>query len=132
MNYPTTITCHCGKTTIFIKRGHSWCGKCHCNDCQKISGSGYIPFVCFSTQDVEIKGDSVVPYESSATVRRTYCGVCGSPLTYHNHGNPEYADYLCVSVGLVGSASDDLLVDEHIWVGQKRSWDDICDAIPRR
>lgn len=56
-------------------------GHCHCRDCQKASGSGFIPFMLFKAGAVRFSGETL--HVRSAALRggdavRNRCRQCGS------------------------------------------------------
>ena len=126
-----TVSCHCGASKVEITTDPTWLGKCHCIDCQKLSGSGYMPFACYPRGAVSWSGN-VASYRSSERVLRYFCDKCGSPMLYHADKDERYAEHICVLVGLFGEQSDRFNFNEHIFVSQKRQWDGICDDLPQK
>jgi len=57
-----------------------YAGYCYCADCRKASGSGFIPFIGFSSQALRVVGQTV-EYRSKALrggdAVRNSCPVCG-------------------------------------------------------
>ncbi len=90
-----------------------------------------MPIACYPAKSVSWSGN-VVSYRSSESMVRYFCGQCGSPLLYHTDRDERYAGHICVLVGLYGATSDTLQFNEHIFVSQKREWDDICDDLSQR
>lgn len=119
--------CHCEELNFEIKGEPFWIGKCHCDDCQKISGSGYLPFIGCELNQIVISGEPVI-YKSSKEVTRTFCGTCGSPFTFIDS---EYPEKIYIHAGGVDE-SQELKFEEHIWIESKKDWDTICDDLPRR
>lgn len=119
-------TCHCGSVNFYSETQPFWIGKCHCTDCQQVSGSGYLPYIGFKTDQLIVEGKTTT-YISSAGVTRTFCPVCGSPITFHSE---KYPDNYFIHSGNTHN-SDDLEFKKHIWVGEKRRWDYICDDLPQ-
>ena len=56
-------------------------GHCHCKDCQKASGSGFIPFMLFDAGAIRITGETTlvrsISLRGSEAVRNR-CARCGS------------------------------------------------------
>jgi hypothetical protein len=67
-------------------------------------------------------------YQSSEKVSRSFCEVCGSPLSYRHFDYPEQVEIP------VGSFDDPtpLTTQVHIWTSQKLPWIRICDDLPQR
>lgn len=59
---------------------------CHCRDCQHVSGAPMLAWVELDKTDLEwTKGTPVYHQHTSdwpTPVRRSFCGQCGTPLTY--------------------------------------------------
>jgi hypothetical protein len=56
-------------------------GHCYCEDCRKASGSGFIPFIGFSSSVVRFSGQSRQFTSKAANGKdavRNFCPVCGS------------------------------------------------------
>lgn len=80
--------CLCGALRYECSAEAVWSGNCHCRDCQKLSGSGYISTLFVPEGSVHIAGE--VKYfdklgDSGHLVRRGFCPSCGSQV----FGKPE-------------------------------------------
>lgn len=57
---------------------------CHCRDCQRASGSAFAAFVFVPSDRLTYSGAELRHYdvkaESGRTLRRLFCGECGSPV----------------------------------------------------
>lgn len=56
-------------------------GHCHCRDCQRASGSGFIPFMLFDATAVRFSGEAVQVRSSAlrgTEAVRNRCAKCGS------------------------------------------------------
>jgi hypothetical protein len=74
--------CYCGAIrykTIGIPK---YAGVCYCKDCRKIAGAQSVAWVTFPISDFEYTKGEPVSYQSSENVVRTFCGTCGTGLTY--------------------------------------------------
>ncbi|KAJ7921127.1 Mss4-like protein [Mycena leptocephala] len=75
--------CLCGQITIEIKSTHSEQVVCHCSDCKRASGSAFSTNVLVANKDLIITGpvkEYLVVAASGSTVRRVFCGNCGSAI----------------------------------------------------
>jgi len=64
---------------------------------------------------------------SSPPVTRTFCGTCGTPLTYHSTAEPDWIDVTVASM----DHPDALAPDDHIWTTSRLSWLVLDDDLPR-
>ena len=75
--------CLCGSVSYTCSAEPVFAGNCHCNDCKKTSGSGYVPIMFFPEESVSISGE--VKYfdskgRSGEIVSRGFCPTCGSQI----------------------------------------------------
>lgn len=61
---------------------------CHCRDCRRSSGAPVSLFAGYRTEQVEIKRGTPKVYESSSGVSRSFCGDCGTPISYEDERLP--------------------------------------------
>jgi hypothetical protein len=107
-------SCHCGEIQFEVMGKPTWLGRCHCRDCQKISGSAFIAFAEYKLDDVQFIKGTPAPYKSSSNVTRTFCGKCGSPIEWKRDDMPQKTS---LALGLFDekydfSALDDLYEEE--------------------
>jgi hypothetical protein len=73
--------CLCGALRYEAVGAPLYAGHCYCTDCQKTSGSGFIPFLGFPSDAVRFTGESR-PFVSRAAnggdATRNFCAACGS------------------------------------------------------
>ena len=73
--------CLCGALRYQAQGEPLYAGLCYCTDCQKASGSGFIPFMGFASSVVRFSGETLKFTSKSANGRdavRNTCPVCGS------------------------------------------------------
>lgn len=75
--------CLCGEINYSTDAEPLFTGNCHCKDCQRSSGSAFIPAMLFPEKNVSICGE-VKYYETASDSgnvhRRGFCQNCGSQL----------------------------------------------------
>jgi hypothetical protein len=102
---------------------------CHCRTCRKHNGAPVVTLAGFKSEQVEFNGDERSVYESSPGVARTFCGKCGTPLTWEGDGGdlgPIFEFHI--------STFDDpdvLVPTAHAFYPERISWFDIADKLPR-
>jgi hypothetical protein len=72
--------CLCGAVRYEATGEPSHCGFCYCGDCRKASGSGFIPFINISAENVSFSGETL-KFRSPALrgeALRNSCLRCGS------------------------------------------------------
>lgn len=73
--------CLCGALRYEAEGDPLYMGHCYCADCQKASGSGFIPFMGFSASALRITGPSkpfISPAANGGYATRNSCPVCNS------------------------------------------------------
>lgn len=73
--------CRCGAVRFTASAAPHHVSYCHCGDCRRASGAPVSAFVGFKSVDVAFSGAEPSRF-STGMVTRTFCGTCGSPLTY--------------------------------------------------
>jgi len=73
--------CLCGALRYEAEGEPLFAGHCYCGDCQKASGSGFIPFMGFASSALHITG-AAKPFTSKAAnggdAVRNSCPICSS------------------------------------------------------
>lgn len=122
--------CLCGAVRYECSAEPVFSGNCHCRDCQRISGSGYISTFFVPESSVAITGD--VKYydkngDSGHRVRRGFCPSCGSQV----FGKPE------ILAGVLGIRAGSLDNPElyhpamDIYTASARPWDFMNPDLPK-
>lgn len=76
-----TGSCLCGQLRYVAEGAPSSTGHCYCADCQKVCGSGFIPFMNFPASSICFKGGARQLVTRAAPGRiatRNFCVDCGS------------------------------------------------------
>lgn len=92
-------SCLCGEVKYKLLSEPKKVTHCHCTMCQKQHGAA------FATYASLLKGDLVytsglaylVEYNSSGSVKRKFCRVCGSNIEWS--GSNKYPDWLSIAIG---------------------------------
>jgi hypothetical protein len=90
--------CCCGRCVIEVKSNPTVYGICHCNNCQKRTGSAFGLGMYFQEQDSKVISGSTNIYAPNSgdygNQERHFCAYCGTTLYY----------YVAALKGLVGVA----------------------------
>jgi hypothetical protein len=73
--------CLCGALRYEAEGAPRYAGHCYCADCQKASGSGFVPFMGFSSSAVRLRGQTRQFASKAANggdAVRNFCPICGS------------------------------------------------------
>ena len=75
--------CLCGKVEYSISSEPLRMAQCHCEHCQRSTGTGHMSLAFFNKDDVKIKGDTssyTTTADDGAQLTRHFCPECGSRL----------------------------------------------------
>jgi hypothetical protein len=126
-------SCLCGSVAFGIEGELTPIQLCHAERCRKATGGAVAPELLAPASGLTwIRGaDLVCVYEAPLLVeppayRRAFCGECGSPLPIEIEGT----GFAILNPGVL---DDDPGSREfrHAFVGQKASWHQISDGLPK-
>ncbi|WP_162142450.1 GFA family protein [Cucumibacter marinus] len=95
-----TGACLCGAVTFTACGEPVIVANCHCTVCQRVTGAGHSTGAMYPLDQLELTGTTSefdVEGASGATVTRTFCPACGSPIHGRNTGMP---GFVTISLGL--------------------------------
>lgn len=121
-------SCLCGGIRYEIDGDLGPVVNCHCAQCRKSSGASFttnasVPAASFCF----VAGAELLKeWESSAKVRRCFCGRCGSPILKRADSNPEIVRLRLGTLDTDPGAKP----SKHIYVGSKAPWVEIADGLP--
>ena len=126
----TTGACLCGQVRYRITVQPKFQYLCHCRDCQRMSGSGYLPLLAIPLEGFQIEGDLTF-YERTAdsgrAAREAFCSRCGSRLFGDGEGIP---GVVVVTAGSLDNPNG-FTPDAHIHTRSRNHWDTIADQLPQ-
>jgi hypothetical protein len=122
--------CLCGAVRYSISGSPFAAEYCHCSMCQKSSGAPFITWMDFKKEQLAWTAGEPTEYKSSENVRRGFCAVCGSTLSFRDTRHPLYFSLAITSL------EDPNLVKPtyHIYTDDRVKWlkiDDDCKRFPK-
>ena len=100
---------------------------CHCRSCRLASGAPTVAWSVFRPEDFAFVRGEPLRFSSSPSVIRSFCGRCGTPLTYQHTERPAAID--------VTTATFDHPVlfppAKEIWIEHRIEWEPVNEAIPQ-
>jgi len=97
--------CLCGQVRYETNAAPVWTAICYCRDCQRASGSGYMPVMGVRRADMRISGETKA-FEVAAArgpSTRHFCPTCGSLIFGGVEGPPD--ETMSVYVGTLDDPS---------------------------
>jgi hypothetical protein len=101
-------------------------GVCHCRTCRKASSAPALPFLGFPAAGFRITLGQLTEYRSSPGVVRSFCGQCGSPITYRQLDHPEVLDIMTCSLDNPEAIEPTF----HVWMEGNPGWNVVADGLP--
>ena len=126
---PRRAHCLCGSVELQFDAAPLWVTHCHCHHCRRAHGAGVVTWVGFPTDSREIRsgGDAFRRYRTETDAVRSFCGTCGTPMTYESERWPGEVH---VAVGVLADARG-LEPRGHVYADRAPEWCPIQDELPR-
>jgi hypothetical protein len=86
-----------------------------------------VAWVSFARGDFRVTHGTLTEYRSSAQVRRGFCALCGTPLTYRHEARDGETDVTLSTFDEPGPLAPEM----HVWVAEKLPWLSIDDGLPQ-
>ena len=119
--------CLCGAVEFVAEGDAKWVAHCHCESCRRHTASPVATFVGFPRERFRyIKGEPKV-HESSPERWRSFCGNCGSPLTYYANWDPRG---IHVYLGVLDEP-DRFPAQFQVHCAERICWFDVADGLKR-
>ena len=119
--------CLCGAIRYEVEGAAFDSDYCHCRICQKSTGAVVMAWMDFKREQVRWLAGKLTEFPSSEQVRRGFCSICGSSLSFRDKRYPEY---LTLSTATL---DDPNLVAPryHIHTSSQPDWLTIADELDR-
>ena len=118
--------CCCGAVRFETSDQVSNATICHCPTCRRAAGAASVAWYSVAVAGYRITSGSPARFQSSAAVTRTFCGACGTPLTYSREDEP---GTIAVTVCSLDEPQR-LVPADHTFTRYRLDWDLICDGKP--
>ncbi len=124
---PTTGHCLCRDLTYEFEGDPLWVAYCHCESCRRHTSSALATFVGVSSKQFRYTHGTPATYTSSPGVTRSFCGKCGSPMSFAGSRFPGEIHLY------IGTLTDPavFIPTSHVHVTERLPWFDVRDALPR-
>lgn len=109
--------CACGAVRFEARGKPKFVANCHCQDCRRATGAAFSTWIGFDTPNVSWFGERAL-HERKDMVRRGFCALCGTPLSYSGK------QWVAETHLLLGTFDDPttLTPDEDVNVDEKLPW----------
>ncbi len=115
--------CLCGAVTYTCDTEPALTAVCHCEDCQRGSGSTFSVNVVVARDDLHLEGDTLrhfvtVGEDTEAQRERMFCSTCGSPVVTVMADAPDMA---VIKAGTLDDRSW-LAPEAELWCDSAQPW----------
>ena len=121
-------SCHCGALSVACSGEPRKVSLCHCQQCQRRTGSAFSVAVFYDRAQVAVQGEAasyVRPSASGLAVDFRFCQACGSNLFWYPARMPAL-----VGVAYGGFADPDFVIpDQAVWSSEGHRWVNLPDHV---
>jgi len=100
---------------------------CHCESCRRVAGAPSVAWLTVRADSLVYTTGEPVEFNSSSRVFRSFCGDCGTPLTYRHE---ERAGEIDITLVTLDRPANVVPVD-HVWMEDALPWDVPGDGLPQ-
>jgi len=100
---------------------------CHCESCRRVAGAHSVGWVTVAVETMEFTATKPAEFVSSPGVTRSFCGRCGTPLTYRGEGRQGEIDVILTTLDRAAEVAP----ADHIYMKDALPWDRPSDGLPR-
>ena len=114
--------CLCGAVRLRVGLPTLWAAHCHCSMCRRAHGAAFVTWVGIAADRFEFTSGAqhLVRYRSSAEATRSFCGTCGSSLTFESTRWPGEVHVVLANL----DAAIDREPDAHVYWADRVPWGD--------
>lgn len=128
MTTPTlTGGCLCGAVRYRAAGPPRALALCHCRSCRVGAGATSVAWATVPVAGFAFEGEAPTRFASSPGVERTFCGRCGSSLTYAHEGRPNEIDITTVTLDNPEAAAP----VKEIFTAERLSWSPPVPGLPQ-
>ena len=99
---------------------------CHCQSCRRVAAAPVVAWVTVNSKDVRLLLGTPVEFSSSPSVRRSFCGACGTQLFYRKSSEPDSLDVATCSLDDPSAFPP----THHSWLSDDIAWVKFGDGLP--
>jgi hypothetical protein len=118
--------CLCGAVRYRIQGAPIASTTCACRTCRKASAAALVPWLHLDAASFAFTAGKPVEFASSPGVTRTFCGRCGTPLTYWTTSYGTTIDVTTASLDDPEAFPPVI----HVWTSHAPSWLKLSDGLP--
>jgi hypothetical protein len=118
--------CFCGAVRYFASGKCTNTMVCHCQSCRRVAAAPVVAWVTFSSREFRFTKGKPREFRSTPAVLRSFCGDCGTPLTYRHDKQPGTLDITTASL----DEPERFPPTHHSWLANDLRWVKFGDGLP--
>ena len=119
--------CFCGAVRWRATAAPYHLTHCHCTMCRRVSAAAFVTWASFPSASFAFVTGTPVRLASSPRAVRTFCGRCGTPLTFQLHASPEELDVTVCSM----DHPERIVPEDHTRTLGRLPWIKLADGLPQ-
>ncbi len=120
--------CFCEAVSFEIDTPVKWCVTCHCESCRRQCSAPMTTYIGAPDAQWRWTGEAPKIYHSSPGVERTFCGNCGTPLSFRSQRLTGLMHFYVAALEEPERFEPQL----HVAYEEKLSWLNIADDLPKK
>lgn len=118
--------CLCGQVRYRAQGPVEGVAHCHCGMCRRASGAAALTWFWLPHARFKLTQGTLRIYRSSPRGKRSFCGRCGTPLTFQSLENPAEID---ITLGSLDHP-ERLRAQRHVWTASRLPWLHLDEDLP--
>lgn len=119
--------CLCGTVSYRWTAPPLWAMHCHCASCRRHCAAPVVSFFGLADGTWAWTGAEPRVFESSPGVRRSFCPVCGTPMTFAADRYPGETHFYSGTM----ATPEAYRATAHVHHDERLPWVDLADGLPR-
>lgn len=118
--------CYCGRVRFAADAPAFHETVCHCASCRRAVGAASVAWFSVKRASFRLTAGEPTRFRSSPGVTRSFCGTCGTSLTYEAEAYPDELDLTIASL----DDPDAVPPKDHTQAAERLRWTSLADGLP--
>ena len=110
--------CYCGAVRFQAPPPPLYQTNCHCSNCRRAIGAQSVAWITVNRADFRLEKGAPTRFRTDTGAWRTFCGRCGTSLTYERDSRPDEVDITTGSLDY----PDEFRPTKEFYTDEKVSW----------
>ena len=110
--------CYCGAIRFRVEEKPMHQANCHCANCRRAVGAQAVAWITVASSGFLWEQGTPQRYRTDTRAWRTFCGACGTSLSYENDSRPNEIDLTTGSL----DRAEDFPPNRDVFPEEKLSW----------